>query len=82
MSTDDKKIQLIAFGMIVELLQGQERSWPWVSDTDQLKVALIRSFPELKDLPFVLAVDMEVIQGNQPIEPGMTVALLPPYSGG
>lgn len=82
MSTDDKQIQLVAFGMIAELLQNQERSWPWAPDTDQLKAALIEAYPELRDLPFIVAVDMEIVHGNQRIEPGVTVALLPPYSGG
>ncbi|MCF8238728.1 MAG: hypothetical protein K9I85_11260 [Saprospiraceae bacterium] len=82
MITDEEKIHLVAFGMIAELLESPERSWPWVPDTDRLKATLIKAYPELNDLPFILAVDMEVIQGNQLIVPGVTVALLPPYSGG
>ncbi len=82
MKEKDTDIQLVAFGMIAELLGGQEKQWPLTRDTDQLKAELIAAFPELKDLPFVVAVNMEVVQNNQPIAPGAQVALLPPYSGG
>ena len=47
-----------------------------------LRAALIKAYPELRDLPFVIAVNMDVAGGEQPIPPGATVALLPPYSGG
>lgn len=78
----EKSIRIVAFGMITEVLSYQERSWKWVSDTDALRADLIGTFPELTNLPFVIAVDMEVSHGNQPISPGATIALLPPYSGG
>ncbi len=78
----EKSIQILAFGMIAEVLSSQETSWKWASDTDTLRADLIGAFPKLTNLPFVIAVDMEVSQGNQPISPGATIALLPPYSGG
>lgn len=78
----EKEIHLLAFGMIAEVLNSQERTWPWAVDTDALRADLIHTFPELKEMPFVIAVDMEVNHMNQPIPPGATVALLPPYSGG
>lgn len=78
----EKTIQIVAFGMIAEVLTSQERSWKWAPDTDALRADLIASFPQLTDLPFVIAVDMEVGHGNQPVSPGATIALLPPYSGG
>ncbi|MEZ5031190.1 MAG: MoaD/ThiS family protein [Saprospiraceae bacterium] len=78
----EQLIHLLAFGMIADVLEHTEKDWPWSADTSTLRAALIQAYPELTDLPFVIAVNMEVASGVQPIPPGATVALLPPYSGG
>lgn len=83
MRTDtDQSIHLLAFGMIAEVLGHSESDWAWSADTAALRADLVRAYPELTDLPFVMAVNMDIASGDQPIPPGATVALLPPYSGG
>lgn len=82
MTDTHQSIHLLAFGMIADVLEHSETDWAWSADTVSLRADLIRAYPELNGLPFVIAVNMEVNGGDQPIPPGATVALLPPYSGG
>lgn len=75
-------VKLLLFGQMKELTGNAELIFGQVPDTDQLKKELISSFPQLEKLPFLIAVDKELIQTNTPITDGQELALLPPYSGG
>jgi molybdopterin synthase sulfur carrier subunit len=70
------------FGRLGRLLECQELVQPHVATVDDLRKALLESYPLLRDQPFVIAVNQEVSRENCHIPIGAEIALLPPYSGG
>ncbi len=52
----EKTIQIVAFGMIAEFSPARSDPGNGRLDTDALRADLIASFPQLTDLPFVIAV--------------------------
>jgi molybdopterin converting factor small subunit len=75
-------VKVLLFGQMKQLTGHSELIFGQVPDTDQLKKELINSFPQLGKLPFLIAVNKELIQTNTTITEGQELALLPPYSGG
>ncbi len=73
------KIQL--FGQLKQIAGAAELTTD-AADTDELAREMVNRFPVLKKLPYLIAVDRNVIQGNTSIKAGQELALLPPYSGG
>jgi molybdopterin converting factor small subunit len=73
------KIQL--FGQLKQIAGAAELTID-ATDTDELARKMTIRFPVLKNLPYLIAVDRNVIQGNTPITGSEELALLPPYSGG
>jgi sulfur-carrier protein len=73
------KIQI--FGQLKQITGGAELTTD-AEDTDELAREMIMRFPVLENLPYLIAVDRNIIQGNTPIRAGLELALLPPYSGG
>ena len=73
------KIQL--FGQLKQITGAAELTTD-AADTDELAREMVNRFPVLKKLPYLIAVDRNVIQGNTSIKAGQELALLPPYSGG
>lgn len=51
-------------------------------DTVQLAAWLHNSYPQLKGLSYVLAVNRKIIHDNTHLMQGDEVAVLPPFSGG
>jgi molybdopterin synthase sulfur carrier subunit len=80
MSTAEVKILL--FGMIAEKLKATEVYLNNVSNTEELRAALLAKFPQLSNLKFLISLNRQVVQQNMPIAAGCEIALLPPYSGG
>lgn len=76
------EVNIIAFGKIAELLPGREWKMEGISSTSALRERLEKDYPDLKDLPYLVAVNKQIASGDQPLSPGAEVALLPPYSGG
>jgi sulfur-carrier protein len=73
------KIQL--FGQLKQIAGAAELTTD-AANTDELAREMIIRFPVLENLPYLIAVDRNVIQGNTSIKAGQELALLPPYSGG
>ncbi len=76
------EIKLISFGKIAEFLQNQQLKVDGISDTDQLKAHLEKSFPQLVGMKYKLAVNSTLVQINQQVNTNDTVAIMPPFSGG
>jgi molybdopterin synthase sulfur carrier subunit len=76
------KIDIISFGRIAEFINPQSLSIPDILDTDALKAYLEEKFPELKSIPYLIALDKQVIQVNSILKNNVTVAIMPPFSGG
>jgi molybdopterin synthase sulfur carrier subunit len=52
------------------------------TSTDILKDHLVARFPQLSAARYFLAVNQQMIEGNQQLNSEDTVALMPPFSGG
>lgn len=70
------------FGQFVEMAGSNILQVEGVQDTDGLRRKLEGMFHELQSIPYLVAVDKDIVTGNTPIEPTAVIALLPPYSGG
>lgn len=76
------EVNIIAFGKIADLLPSRAWKMEGISSTSALREKLEKDYPDLKGLPYLIAVDKQIAAGDQPLSPGAEVALLPPYSGG
>lgn len=76
------KVQILLFGRLTELLGQSHLQLADVADTNALTARLLQQYPALAQLNYQIAVNQIVIHGNQPLSDGMTVALMPPFSGG
>jgi molybdopterin synthase sulfur carrier subunit len=76
------QINILAFGQIADI--AGKNSWKLenVDDTDSMKQKLEQLYPVLKEMKYLIAVDKTIIQTNTPLSSDVTVALLPPFSGG
>ncbi len=77
-----ENIKLKFFGQLVEITGVTDLHIPFIADTTALIQSINKTFPELKQSPYRLAVNMKVIQGNVQLQPGSEVAFLPPFAGG
>jgi molybdopterin synthase sulfur carrier subunit len=76
------KVEILLFGRLVELLGGTHLFLEDAADTNTVCNRLEEQFPALKQVKYQVAVDQSVIHGNKRLTDGMTVALMPPFSGG
>gem|GEM_PF-62336 len=75
-------IKIIAFGKIADILPEQEWKMDGVQTSGALREQLEASYPALKDLRYLIAVDKKIASDDSPLEDHSVVALLPPFSGG
>lgn len=76
------KINILAFGQIVDIVGDSSWSISGVDNTDQLELKLKKEFPGLLNTKYALAVNKQVIHQNTSLSNDDTVAILPPFSGG
>jgi molybdopterin synthase sulfur carrier subunit len=76
------KIEVLLFGRLTELLGHHQLQLEDIADTDNLSRILLDQYPGLQQMSYQIAVDQEVIHENKALTDGMTVALMPPFSGG
>jgi len=74
-------IKVIFFGQLKEIAGGALEVED-VHDTHDLQQTLYSRYPVLSSMQYRIVVDKELINDIVPLHPGVTVALLPPYSGG
>jgi sulfur-carrier protein len=75
-------LNLHFFGILAEITGTGQLRYPFVTDTGVLLEQLHQEWPGLKVVPFQVAVNLHIVQGPRVLEPGMDIALLPPFSGG
>ncbi|MBS1576251.1 MAG: MoaD/ThiS family protein [Bacteroidetes bacterium] len=76
------QINILIFGQLADII-GENKIDLWdIPDTEALKMYLQKRYPGLSDLPYLIAVDKEVISANTVLNNNSEVALLPPYAGG
>jgi molybdopterin converting factor small subunit len=70
------------FGQLAEKVGMHNMQIPNVADTDALLTELRKRHPALADAPVIIAVNRRTVTENTPLQPGDSVALMPPFSGG
>lgn len=75
-------MEVVFYGRLAEITGSTNLRPEDITDTDQLKEKLIGLYPAMADIPFAIAVNNQIVQGNSSIRISDTVALLPPFSGG
>lgn len=76
------EIDIITFGKISEIIPNGIMSFAAVTDTDELKAILEQRYPQLSEIKYKLALNKTLIQRNKPVTDGVTIAIMPPFSGG
>jgi molybdopterin synthase sulfur carrier subunit len=76
------ELQIISFGKIAEVIQSQQLEVLDLSNTDELKLYLEKSFPVLSKMKYKLALNKTIVQENLELKNNDTVAIMPPFSGG
>jgi len=77
-------MQLLFFGSIQEALNMADIEISFDAATlGELKSYLEKEYSFLQEQPYTFAVNEELVRDlNHPLNPGDTIALLPPFSGG
>ncbi len=75
-------MELIAFGLLTDIIGKESLNSDGIGDTDQLKEVLRRHYPSISAIPYSIAVNNRIISGNQALGREDVVSLLPPFSGG
>lgn len=76
------KITVMIFGQLAELTDAAKLNFENVKDTNELIQQLQQKYPLFNKACYTIAVDKKIIKENTFLNPGATVALLPPFSGG
>lgn len=76
------KINILAFGQVASVTGNNFSLEENVEDTDSLKNALHQRYPVLSEIKYSIAVDKKIVHENMELKDNVTVALLPPFSGG
>ena len=75
-------IRILAFGQVAAVIGSSMDLHEAISDTDGLNNILKNKFPELVSIQYALAIDKKMVHENVLLTDDVTVALLPPFSGG
>lgn len=76
------KINILAFGQVASVTGNNFSLEENVEDTNSLKNALHERHPVLSEIKYSIAVDKKMVHENMELKDNVTVALLPPFSGG
>lgn len=82
MEQNTSLVKIRIFGMLADIVQGNELQLHDVTNTKELKTVLNNVYPQLKSIKYVIAVDKCIINSITAINKETEVALLPPFSGG
>ena len=76
------QVNVLIFGQLADIIGQNKLDLRDIPDTETLKTYLQEKYPGLSDLPYLIAVDKEVVSANTVLNYNSEVALLPPYAGG
>ena len=71
----------MAFGQLAEIM-GANVPVNGIADTNGLVQYLEHKYPQIKSIPYKIAINKKIINANTVLDENAVVALLPPYSGG
>ena len=77
-----KTITILTFGAVTDITGSKSFVIQDVDSTEKLVEILEEKYPLLKTIQYAIAVNKEVIQQHTILENDITVAILPPFSGG
>ncbi len=75
-------IEVLFFGSLTDATSVPALSIHDEPDTDTVKILLEEKYPSLRTAKYFMAVNQQMIQTNTLLQPGDTVAFMPPFSGG
>ncbi|MBK9401772.1 MAG: MoaD/ThiS family protein [Bacteroidetes bacterium] len=75
-------VKILVFGKLAEVICLKEMEIADVKDVAALRSLLIKNYPGLNGLNYIVAVNRKVVADAFPICVGDEVALMPPFSGG
>ena len=75
-------IKILAFGIISEVIGVDEIILENLIDSEALKTHLLKTYPQLRNYTFQIAINQNILDGKQKLHENDTVALMPPFAGG
>jgi molybdopterin synthase sulfur carrier subunit len=75
-------MKIIPFGKLADILEHKAVLVDHILDTDGLRQALERQFPQIIHIQYLVAVNRKIVTENTILDDDATIALLPPFSGG
>jgi len=76
------KVRVLFFGRLKDVTGLEEIYISDVKDIESLKKLLFVKFPKLSQEKFSVAINYEIIFGNENLKDNDEIALIPPVSGG
>jgi molybdopterin synthase sulfur carrier subunit len=76
------KISILPFGKLADILPPQEWVMVETATAGEVRLKLETTFPALKGMRYLVAVDKKIADDDSLLGEGSVVALLPPFSGG
>lgn len=76
------EINILAFGKIADVTASRQWKMKAVGTTDQVRQELEATYPDLRGMQYLMAIDKKIVTADTPLQDGAEVALLPPFSGG
>jgi sulfur-carrier protein len=75
-------VNLLIFGPLKDVTGTDRCQVTDAHDTDEMIRMINEKYPGMSEKVYLVAVENDIIQGNTQLRDNVTVALLPPYSGG
>jgi molybdopterin converting factor small subunit len=75
-------MEIEVYGRLTDIMGNQLLNTDGIENTDQLKNKLLSLYPGLSRIDYAIAVNNQIIKGNQSLLKEDIVSLLPPFSGG
>lgn len=76
------KIEVISFGKIMEIIGRQILHVDQVRTVDEFRTYLEHQFPPLREMPYQLALNQEMVKTDHQLKNNDVIAVMPPFSGG
>jgi molybdopterin converting factor subunit 1 len=75
-------IRVLFFGRLKDYIGKDTLFFDSIEDTESLRKTLVDRFPRLRREIFSIALNQEIVHGNEKLSDGDEIALLPPVAGG
>ena len=76
------EVKVLFFGVLAEITGTSFKHYFDIKTIMDLKQKIEDDFPEIVHYDFRIALNNQIIEGEQPLKSGDEVAFLPPFAGG